>query len=141
MFDESGTLLYVGVAGNPMERFSEHRRDKQWWAEIASITIESHPTRESALAAEIRAIRTESPRYNVVGVDSVRIPVPPERAPERAPSGLMTAAQVAEALSVTRATIYNLMHRGMPSLKVGRCRRFRWADVEAWLIDNNEVAA
>lgn len=45
----------------------------------------------------------------------------------------MTADQLAEHLGVTRPTIYNLMSRGMPSLKVGRCRRFRLDDVEAWL--------
>lgn len=46
---------------------------------------------------------------------------------------MMSAQQLADYLNVTRATVYNLMKRGLPSVKVGRARRFRLADVEAWL--------
>ena len=46
---------------------------------------------------------------------------------------MLTADALAETLGITRATVYNLMARGMPSLKVGRCRRFRLDDVLAWL--------
>jgi len=46
---------------------------------------------------------------------------------------LLSPAALAETLGITRATVYNLMARGMPSLKVGRCRRFRLDDVLAWL--------
>lgn len=47
---------------------------------------------------------------------------------------LVSAAELADHYGVTRATVYNLMGRGMPSLKVGRCRRFRLAEVDAWLV-------
>lgn len=46
---------------------------------------------------------------------------------------LLSAAEVAAHLGTCRATVYNLIDRGMPSLKVGRCRRFRLDDVLAWL--------
>lgn len=56
---------------------------------------------------------------------------------------LIGASALAETLGVTRATVYNLMGRGMPSLKVGRCRRFRLDDVLAWLEcqQNGDAAA
>ena len=50
---------------------------------------------------------------------------------------LLTATEVATALGVSRAHIYNLLNRGLPSVKVGRCRRFRMADVDAWLDAQN----
>lgn len=50
---------------------------------------------------------------------------------------LVTAAELAAHYGVSRATIYNLLSRGMPSLKVGRARRFRLADVDAWLDAQN----
>lgn len=46
---------------------------------------------------------------------------------------LRSAVELAEHYGVTRATIYNLMNRGMPSVQVGRCRRFRLAETDAWL--------
>lgn len=45
----------------------------------------------------------------------------------------MTADQLAEHLGISRAHVYNLLDRGLPSVKVGRCRRFRLSDVDAWL--------
>lgn len=49
------------------------------------------------------------------------------------PTPLCTAAELADYLGVTRATIYNQLKLGMPSIKIGRARRFRLADVDAWL--------
>ena len=49
------------------------------------------------------------------------------------PPRLISVPELAEYLSVTRATVYNLINRGMPCVKVGRCTRFRLADVESWL--------
>lgn len=46
---------------------------------------------------------------------------------------LFTAGELAEHYSLSRATIYNLMDRGMPSVKIGRSRRFRLAAVDQWL--------
>ena len=36
-------------------------------------------------------------------------------------------------LKVSRATMYRLMAKGLPSVKVGSARRFLWRAVEAWL--------
>ena len=49
-------------------------------------------------------------------------------------SELMTAAQVAELLQMKRTTIEDYARRGLlPSLKLGRHRRFVRSDVEAAL--------
>ncbi len=56
------------------------------------------------------------------------------------PEPLVSPDDVAEYLGVSRPTVYNLMARGLPSLKVGRCRRFRLADVDAWLDAQSEAA-
>lgn len=59
-----GTLLYVGITINPGRRWRAHQR-REWWHEVASITVEKHPDRAAVLAAERAAITSESPRYNV----------------------------------------------------------------------------
>ena len=46
---------------------------------------------------------------------------------------LLTAEELAEHLNVSRAQVYNFMRRGLPSLKVGKSRRFRLSDVTPWL--------
>lgn len=53
---------------------------------------------------------------------------------------LRNAAELAEYLGLCRASVYNLLDAGMPSIKIGRARRFRLSEVEAWL-DARQVAA
>lgn len=49
------------------------------------------------------------------------------------PDRLLNADETAEHYGVSRAHVYNLMHRGMPSVKLGRSRRFRLSQCDAWL--------
>ena len=65
-FDATGALLYVGITLNPGARWTTHSKEKPWWAEVASVTVEQFPDRESVLAAERAAIINEGPTYNVV---------------------------------------------------------------------------
>lgn len=66
-FDAAGDLLYVGISVSAIQRASEHRADKGWWHEVASMTVEKVPgDRAAALEAERLAILNEGPRYNVV---------------------------------------------------------------------------
>jgi hypothetical protein len=65
MFDVSQNLLYVGISARPLlGRLKEHGAAKSWWPEVAYLTVEHFPTRAEAAAAEVRAIRTEHPKYN-----------------------------------------------------------------------------
>lgn len=65
LFDASGNLLYIGIAADVADRFRHHAREKEWWSEVASHTLERHVNRRVALAVESAAIAREQPRYNV----------------------------------------------------------------------------
>jgi predicted GIY-YIG superfamily endonuclease len=62
-------LLYVGITNNPAARFRQHADAKDWWAEVATIRIEQHGSREALMDAERQAIKAEQPAYNVVHND------------------------------------------------------------------------
>lgn len=63
-FGVAGTLLYVGVTVDPAQRWRHHAAEKPWWAEVASTTVEWHPTEVAARQAEAAAVRGERPAYN-----------------------------------------------------------------------------
>lgn len=71
-FNDAGDLLYVGITCRGLERFSDHATEQGWWPEVAATTTAHFPNRADAAAAETEAIRTESPRYNVVHTDRRR---------------------------------------------------------------------
>lgn len=56
------------------------------------------------------------------------------------PDRLVTADELAEYLGVCRATIYNQMNRGLPSVTIGRARRCDPDRCLAWFADQNEAA-
>jgi excisionase family DNA binding protein len=56
-------------------------------------------------------------------------------------SQLLTPQQLADYLGVSRAQVYNLIARGLPSLKIARSRRFRPSEVDAWLDAQRNSAA
>ncbi len=65
-FDASGELLYVGLTVRPaLQRQHEHLKGKAWWNEIANISMVRFDTVEELEVAEVNAIRSEQPRYNV----------------------------------------------------------------------------
>ena len=70
LFNEAGALLYVGITNDPDVRWSCHARQKDWWPEVHSRTIEWKPTRAEAEAAEAEAIGREGPRWNVIRPDA-----------------------------------------------------------------------
>ncbi|MFB7845493.1 GntR family transcriptional regulator [Streptomyces sp. NPDC056053] len=64
LYDAGGTLLYVGLSGNPTKRFLGHRADKPWWPEVNTHTLQWFNSRDDASVAERDAIADERPRYN-----------------------------------------------------------------------------
>lgn len=64
-FDSDGELLYVGATVNPGHRFQTHS-GRDWWLEVASITLERFAEWEDLAAAEREAIIREGPKYNVI---------------------------------------------------------------------------
>ncbi|WP_458317126.1 GIY-YIG nuclease family protein [Mycolicibacterium brisbanense] len=82
-FDARDRLLYVGITGDPENRFSAHRSDKPWWRYVTTIRIERFSTRKALAEAEIIAIQAEQPKYNrahAAGWDNE-----PNRAPSTEP--------------------------------------------------------
>lgn len=65
LYDNAGTLLYVGAAKDPSRRFRDHRAEKSWWHEVAQDSVEWFETPFHALKAEVEAIKREAPRYNI----------------------------------------------------------------------------
>lgn len=50
------------------------------------------------------------------------------------PDKLLTATELGNLWAVHRTTVYRLMYdHGLPSITLGRARRFRVSDVAAWL--------
>ena len=53
---------------------------------------------------------------------------------ETAREGLATIPEVANYLKVGRSTVYELMNSGeIPAVKVRRCKRVRWSDLEVFI--------
>lgn len=63
-YDDTGRLLYIGITGDLSSRENGHVRSSLWMQIVASSTVERHPGREDALAAERLAIETEHPLFN-----------------------------------------------------------------------------
>lgn len=63
-YSAKGQLLYVGITNDPNRRFTEHGIEKPWWPRVSDIKIERFNSRAELIEAELKAIRTENPRYN-----------------------------------------------------------------------------
>lgn len=86
MFDVDGRLLYVGRTMHVESRFISHRNQKPWWSNVANVRLEHFPDAETLAAAEVVAIRSEDPLYNVrdrVTENRFRIPATPRKTPQR----------------------------------------------------------
>lgn len=64
LYDANGNLLYLGISWNPDARMQLHARDKHWLHLVARRTVEWHPDRASALAAEAAATAVEKPLHD-----------------------------------------------------------------------------
>ena len=65
LHNKNHVLLYVGISSRALTRFSEHRRDQEWWDEVAYASMEHFPNRIMAEQREAAAINHLNPRYNV----------------------------------------------------------------------------
>lgn len=65
-FDKDDVLLYVGITNNPKNRFKGHQKEKSWFNKVTHSTMEHFGSRNELEDAEVRAIQTEKPKYNVV---------------------------------------------------------------------------
>lgn len=65
--DCEGALLYVGITATGVSRWAQHAKDKAWWTDVVSVTLEHLESLPELQAAERAAIKTEHPRYNIAG--------------------------------------------------------------------------
>lgn len=63
-FNNKDELLYVGVSYSAINRFSQHKTSSKWAKDVVTIYIEPFDSRDLALAAEKKAIKTEYPKHN-----------------------------------------------------------------------------
>ena len=64
-FNDEGALLYVGVSKSVASRTKQHKASSHWANEISRTETQDFESREDALSAEVVAIKTENPIYNV----------------------------------------------------------------------------
>lgn len=66
MYDAEDTLLYVGIAKDPKERWQGHAHsaNSPWWPQVVRKTVTWFPSREAADHAETEAIEAERPLHN-----------------------------------------------------------------------------
>jgi hypothetical protein len=63
-FDDADLLLYIGISDELPGRTSDHIERSSWMEFAVKATIERHPSRKEALAAEKAAIKGEGPLFN-----------------------------------------------------------------------------
>lgn len=66
LWSSDGTLLYVGISNSSLKRLGQHLGSKTWTSDVALVTIEWFASRCDAASAEIEAICTERPAFNIV---------------------------------------------------------------------------
>lgn len=65
IFGENDLLLYVGISNDFGRRWEQEAKAFSWWDEHRQMSVEWHPSRPEAEAAEVAAIETERPKYNI----------------------------------------------------------------------------
>lgn len=68
LYAKRNRLLYIGCTSNFSKRLPQHEC-KDWGGSIVRYTLTEYPDRQSALAAERAAIRSECPRHNRTSID------------------------------------------------------------------------
>lgn len=131
-FAADGALLYVGITMDPSRRWNEHRSDKPWWSDVATVSVEKFPSRADVERAERDAIVSENPRHNRAGVPR---PMPATRKRPRGRGIYVSSEGVARLLGLSRQRIHQLDKAGeMPEpaarLKMGAVWRIK--DVKRW---------
>lgn len=114
MFDADGRLLYVGITIDIVSRFRSHRSLKPWWPDIQTIQLEHFPDRLAARAAELKAITTEFPCYNVADADCERLLGRQRRTPDALAVRAQTERELDEATRELHEAIVSDLDDGVP---------------------------
>jgi hypothetical protein len=60
-----GSLLYVGFTRDPLQRFRQHAKTKDWWMEVDHILVVPFGSERGTRFLERQIIRDERPLYNI----------------------------------------------------------------------------
>jgi hypothetical protein len=69
-FDENDRLLYVGITKNQFSRLQSHAMSAKWFGLIHKATFRHFTSRHDVKRAELKAIATENPLFNIQGISS-----------------------------------------------------------------------
>lgn len=138
-FDSEGRLLYIGIANNPKRRMYGHAR-APWFETVARSTYQRLRNRAEAALAEVQAIRTEKPLWNVVANDSrcaSRV-VHPVKLPRKAGGNIMVARPTEPCIArdgclISLATGGPAKHRDTPIPDDQQGRMANYAAVIDWM--------
>lgn len=64
LYNAADELIYVGITGNPEQRFKYHWRHQPWWDEVRRSKFTVFPTEVAARQAERALIESVLPREN-----------------------------------------------------------------------------
>lgn len=64
-YDNENNLLYIGISLSAINRLSQHKSHSKWFDAIAKVDVEWFQDRDSAILAEMEAVRIEQPKFNV----------------------------------------------------------------------------
>lgn len=68
LYDQQGTLLYIGKTNHPYRRFftsrTAHATTKDWWPEVIEAHLSCYVDERTAFEAERHAIKWEQPLHN-----------------------------------------------------------------------------
>ena len=67
-FDEDDRLLYVGITKNQFSRLQAHAISAKWFGLIHKATFRHFTSRQDVKQAELKAIATENPLFNIQGI-------------------------------------------------------------------------
>lgn len=91
-YDDLDRLLYVGISDGEFIRLGQHAASAAWTAYTVRITLERHPLRADAEAAERAAILNEDPVWNYQGRPTARFLQWMAAYPDGDPDAVDTAA-------------------------------------------------
>jgi hypothetical protein len=124
LYDSEDRLLYLGIAAIPEQRWKLHSDRQPWWHLVARKSVEWHPDRATAKAAEAQLTSEEQPRYNRFKVkqgEAIRYDNTNDlrrvaewlsrRVEETESTSQLWTGDVAEACNVSRVTAASAMHR------------------------------
>lgn len=138
LYDESGTLLYIGYTGSPPRRFEQHAKTKSWWLDVAYEVLTWYASRKRAAEAEDAAIKSEPSVHNVRGTprwaDVSRRAVETKKArASMSTASLVRPVQRPPAVPVLAVPAHRreLTMQDAAQVALAACREVYWEDQQA----------